>query len=353
MAVSSDNTKPAGLGAGSRILLTLAAIVIVVAGLKSASSIVNYFLISLILALVSASPVFWLQRKGLPIGLGIILVTVIIVTGIVAMAGILGNSIVRFNASLPEYQVRLKENIAPIENWLEKKGIEIAEPSLFPQLDPENILGLVVNLLGNISGILSNLLLILLTVTFMLLDTAGFQNRLRQLSPRSSSSSERFREITRQIRQYLVLKTWISLATGLAVGIWVALMGLDFPVIWGLLAFFFNFIPNIGSILAAVPAVLLALIQFGAWQAGVIALGYIAINIVIGNYLEPRIMGRGIGMPTSLIFLALIFWGWVLGPVGMILSVPLTVMIKIGLDSSDDTRWLAMLISAGDSKELS
>ena len=332
-------------GIGARILLVTAALFIVIAGLKLAAPIVNYFLISLFLALVCATPVFWLQRKGLPIVLGISLVSVSIIVLLSLTSVMLGNSMAGFSNKLPEYQARLNELQVPLEDWFAAKNIDLEGPTLFPELDPENALGLVMKLLGNIGSILSNMLLVLLTVTFMLLDTTGFMTRLRQVSPDPSASQRYLSEFATNVRRYLALKTWLSLITGLGVGLWVAFMGLDFPLICGMLAFFFNFIPNIGSILAAVPAVLLALVQLGVWQATMVALGYLAVNIAIGNMLEPRVMGKGVGLPTSMVFLALIFWGWVLGPVGMILSVPLTVMVKIALDSNDDTRWLAMLLS--------
>ena len=332
-------------------MLILAATVIVIAGIKSASPIVNYFLLSLFLALISATPVFWLQRKGLPIIFGVTLVSMVIIVGIGATTLMLSSAVAGFSARLPEYQTSLQEHLAPLRAWLQVKGVEFSGPTLFPGLNPENILGMVMTLLGNIGSIVSNIVLILLTVTFLLLDTAGFQHRLRRLSSDPAMTMQRFTDFADNIRHYLVLKTWLSLATALGVGLWVALLGLDFPLIWALLAFFFNFIPNIGSILAAIPAVVLALVQLGPTQAILVALGYLLINFLIGNGLEPRVMGRGVGLPTSVVFLALIFWGWVLGPVGMILSVPLTVMVKMALESSADTSWLALLLSSDESAE--
>jgi AI-2 transport protein TqsA len=137
-----------------------------------------------------------------------------------------------------------------------------------------------------------------------------------------------------------------SLMTGLLVGAWVYLLGIDYPVLWGLLAFFFNFVPNIGSIIAAVPAVLLALLQYDLTRALLTAAGYLAINLVLGNLVEPRIMGKGLGLSTLIVFISLVFWGWVLGPIGMLFSVPLTMVVKIVLENFDQTRWVAILLSA-------
>jgi predicted PurR-regulated permease PerM len=115
-------------------------------------------------------------------------------------------------------------------------------------------------------------------------------------------------------------------------------------VLWGLVAFLFNFVPNIGSIIAAVPALLLALVQLGPGPALAAGAGYLVVNIVMGNVVEPRFMGRGVGLSTLVVFLSLVFWGWVLGPVGMLLSVPLTMVVKLALEANPETRWIAVLI---------
>jgi len=146
------------------------------------------------------------------------------------------------------------------------------------------------------------------------------------------------------LNKYLAIKTIFSLATGILVGIWLFILGVDYPILWGLLAFLLNYVPNIGSIIAAIPACLVALIQLGPVYALSAALGYLVLNIAIGSILEPRFMGRGLGLSTLVVFLSLVFWGWVLGPVGMLLSVPLTMIVKIALEGRDDTRKMAILL---------
>ncbi|HCD13844.1 AI-2E family transporter, partial [Shewanella sp.] len=147
------------------------------------------------------------------------------------------------------------------------------------------------------------------------------------------------------VNQYMVIKTLVSLATGVIVGVGLALMGVDYALLWGVVAFLFNYIPNIGSIIAAIPAVLLAFVQLGTAGAGAVAALYLATNMVMGNLIEPRFMGRGLGLSTLVVFLSLIFWGWLLGSVGMLLSVPLTMIVKIALESSQSGSWLAILLS--------
>ena len=148
------------------------------------------------------------------------------------------------------------------------------------------------------------------------------------------------------MQNYLAIKTLVSLATGVTAGVLVWALGLDFPLLWGLLAFIFNYIPNLGSVLAGVPPVLLAILQLGPGRAVAVALGYLVINTVFGNFIEPTLMGRRLGLSTLVVFLSLVFWGWVWGPVGMLLAVPLTMVIKIALENTEDFHWVAVMLDA-------
>jgi predicted PurR-regulated permease PerM len=139
--------------------------------------------------------------------------------------------------------------------------------------------------------------------------------------------------------------------TGVAAALWVWILGVDFPIIWGVLAFLLNYVPNLGSIVAAIPPMLLAFVQYGGGTAFLVAAGYTVINLVIGNIIEPRFMGQGLGLSTLVVFLSLVFWGWLFGPVGMLLSVPLTMMLKIGFESHPDTRWLAIVLGPESESE--
>ena len=123
-------------------------------------------------------------------------------------------------------------------------------------------------------------------------------------------------------------------------------LGVDFPLLWAMLAFLLNYIPTIGSIIAAVPAVLIALVQLGPGEASATAIGFVGINMVFGNIIEPRLMGYGVGVSPLVVFIGLFFWGWVFGPIGMLLSVPLTMTLKLALESDKRTRWIAILIGS-------
>jgi AI-2 transport protein TqsA len=185
---------------------------------------------------------------------------------------------------------------------------------------------------------------ILLTVIFILLEASGFPQKLHDAFPDPERIVGPFRTFMESVNRYLAIKTLFSLATGIIIWLWLAFLGVDFAPTWGMVAFFLNFVPNIGSIIAAVPAILLAVIQLGVPSALLACLGYAVVNILFGNILEPRFMGRGLGLSTLVVFISLIFWGWVLGTIGMVLSVPLTMIVKIALASDEDTRWIAIML---------
>lgn len=329
---------------GTRFLFLAAALVIIIAGIRVAQPILVPFLLSLFIAIISAPPLFFLHRKGVPRALALLIVVAAVIAIGLILAVLVGNSIDDFSRSLPVYQARLQEQMTALLAWIGGLGIDVPAGGLQEALDPGAAMKLVARLLTGLAGALTNAFLILITVIFILLEASGFFAKLRTTVADPDRSFKTIDKFLSTIQRYMKIKTVTSLATGIAVAVWLAILGVDYPLLWGLLAFLLNYVPNIGSILAAVPAVLLALLQLGGGSALLAALGYMVVNFAIGTVTEPRLMGRGLGLSTLVVFLSLVFWGWVLGPVGMFLSVPLTMTIKIGLDSSEDTRWIAVLM---------
>ncbi len=213
-------------------------------------------------------------------------------------------------------------------------------------LDPDWAMGLIKTMVAEIGQWLSNATVILITVIFMLLEASRLPAKLRAAFGQGGAMQSHVDDIIENIRRYVAIKTRTSFLTGGLVTVLVFALGLDYPLLWGLLAFMFNYVPNIGSIIAAIPAVVLALVDQGLGMGVGTAIGYLAINSFISYVIEPRYMGEGLGLSTLVVFLSLVFWGWVLGTVGMLLSAPLTMMVKIILQDFDETRWIAVLLSA-------
>lgn len=328
----------------SQILLTVAAFVVVIAGMRAAVSIVVPFLLAAFIAIISAPPLFWLHRKGLPIWLALmIVISSVFLIGFL-ISGLVGSSLRDFSENLPAYEANLRQFIVSMVSWLESHKIDTAGLAVTKLFDTEAAMKLVARGLNNLGKVLTNGLLILMIVIFMLIEASSLPVKLHAIFGDEKNALENFDKFISTVKQYMAIKTWVSLLTGLAVFIWLVIIGVDYAVLWGLLAFFLNYVPNIGSIIAAIPAVLLALIQLGFVKSVIVAAGFVVINLLVGNVIEPRFMGRGLGLSTLVVFLSLIFWGWVLGPVGMLLSVPLTMTAKIALDSREETRWLALLL---------
>lgn len=332
----------------SRVLFVLAAFIIVVAGLRAAESLLTTFLLSCFFAIICAPPFLFLKRKGCPSWISMTLVVALICAIQILLLSIITSSVDDFSDDLPEYQARINVLTNDVFSLASGWGIDIPIDRLKENFNPAVIFQVAVGALGNIGTVLSNSFLIILTVIFMLFEGASMSGKLRHAFGDDSQHMAHIRRFSNTVKQYMTIKTAVSFVTATVICIWLMILGVDNPLLWALIAFLLNFIPNIGSIIAAVPTVLFALIQLGPLHAALTALGYVVANMVMGNMVEPRFLGRGLGLSTLVVFLSLVFWGWVLGPIGMLLSVPLTILLKIALESSEDTKWVAILMDSED-----
>jgi len=331
-----------------KLLLGAAAFVIVVAGMREAQGIVVPVLLSVFIAIISAPALFWLESKKVPRVLAFIIVVAVVLVLLSLVGMLISNSVSSFMTDLPKYQKKLQSITSETVTFAERNKIPLFQgdikENIVKHLNPSIILGFSGTMIGGIGGILSNAFLIFLTVAFILFESSSFPRKLRTISKDTENPQDPLGKFTIKIKGYLAIKTVTSLSTGILVTLWLLFFNVDYAPLWGLIAFFLNFIPSIGSILAAIPAVLLTLIQHD-WKVALwVSLGYLLINGVIGNVIEPRYMGKGLGLSPLVVFLSLLFWGWVLGPVGMFLSVPLTMTAKIACDSNDSTKWIGVFL---------
>lgn len=328
----------------SRPLLALASAIVIIAGLHAAAAVCVPLLLGLFFAVLSLPLAEWMERHGLRRSWAIFFALLAGVAVVVLLGLFLSAALGELTEAAPIYQVRLQRASTASLAWLQERGLAA------PDWTPKDLVRLATSasLLGgtlrSLASVVSDIVLILLTMGFVMLEAAGFRDKLRVAFGRAESSDPRFGQVTREMQRYLGVKTLMSLVTGLLVGGWVAIVGLDFPVLWGFLAFLFHYIPNIGAILAAAPAVLLGLIQFGSGGAALVALGYLVVDMVLGNVIEPRILGHRLGLSPLVVFLSLVFWGYVWGGVGMFLSVPLTLTAKILIEHTPGLEWLATLL---------
>ena len=354
MAAKSDEPLR-DFGTPIRVLVVAACVVVLVAGLRAASSVIEPFLIALFVVTLSLPVLFWLKQR-LPAILAVLGTILLDIAVLAAVGSLVGTTVNQLAGDMDKYEGRLTELIDDGSAWLEERGLQpewLAAPDaserlgLLSRFDSSLLVDFANQALRYTATAFSSLLIIAFIVIFMLFEAATFRAKVR-MAFTGDGAEGRFTRVMREIQHYISIKTMVSAATGLLIGAWVGLLGVDFFIFWGLVAFVLNFIPNLGSIIAAVPTTLLAMVQIGVGRGLLIAFGYLVVNMVIGNLIEPHLMGRRLGLSTLVVVLSLVFWGWVWGPIGMLLSVPLTMVLKIMLENTEEFRWVAVLL--GDSR---
>ena len=328
------------------ILLTVAALVVIIAGMRAARELVVPFLLAVFIAVLCLPILGWLRRKGVPHLLAVLLIAATFLAIGSVLAIFVGMSVNAFVQALPDYQARMDTGTVALFDWLKSKNIHVSAQGLLDYFAPSKAMTLTESVVSGLGVLLGNGLVILFIVGFILIEASSFPRKLRAAVRNPEKTLAAFQKFGKTAQRYLLIKTFTSAITGLAIWLCLVIIGVDYAVIWGLLAFLLNFVPYIGPLLAAVPAVLLALVQLGIGHALLTILGYVCVNTVIA-ILEPRLMAGGIGGLSALVvFLSLIFWGWVLGPIGAVLSVPLTTIVKIALESHEDSRWVATMLGS-------
>ena len=332
---------------GTRVLLVLASLVIVIAGLKAASTIIVPLLMALFIAIITTPLMLWLTDKGTPKWAALGLILLVLAGFILTVGSLISSSVDQFSALLPAYENKLRTAITLLSDWAARHQLTGFTGGEFTIVDPKATAKIIGGLVGSLGRIVGDSLLIFFTVVFVLVEVSTIPPKIRAILSDPDTTLERLSEFLSAVKQYLVIKSLTSLITGVIVTAWLFFLGVDFAVLWGSIAFFMNFGPYVGSIIAAVPVVFLAFLDAGVQDALLVAVGFLAINLVVGNLIEPRFMGRGLGLSTLVVFVSLIFWGWVFGPVGMFLSAPLTMLVKIALENDPRSRWIAILLSSG------
>jgi predicted PurR-regulated permease PerM len=337
-----DLRKYASYIPGLRFWIIMACIIIVFAAIKQASFFINMLLLAVFITSISLAPLEWLKRKKIPETLAIIIVIIGILVLLSLISLIIGSSVNNFISKLPFYEEKFINLWGSTQVWMKEYNLVEDDFNLIQELNPGSLAGMAGGFLASMGNVVAEALLVFILFIFMIFEASSFGNKMRLVSPESSGQTD---SILSRLKRYFGIKFLTSLATGLMITIALIIIGVDFPVLWGFLAFILNFIPSVGSFLAAIPAVLLALIQISPFGALITAIVYFAINTLIGNIVEPQLMGRNLGISPLIVFVSMIFFGYILGPIGMLIATPLTIVIKIILDNRPVTRNLGILLS--------
>jgi len=330
-------------------VLVFAALIIIIAGLMSAVSIVNPILMGLFISIVCAQPVTWLQTKKVPNTPAVFIVIIGIGGIFIGLSEIIGTSLASFSQNVELYEKNLGEMGTSILDYLTSHGIHLSGNKISDMFNVSKVMNVTAGVLGQLGAVMGNTLTITFLTLFLLLELDDIKIKTKAILKDSTKSHAYIGRIAQNIRHYLSIKTMTSFLTGLLIFICLKIVGVDYAIIWALIAFLLNYIPNIGSFIAAIPAVLFAVIQLGF--PGLIWTGiiFVTVNMIVGSVIEPKVMGKGLGLSTYVVFVSLLVWGFILGTVGMFLSVPLTMAIKIMLEQNDNTKWIAILL--GTQKE--
>ena len=330
-------------GPGSTILV-LAATVIVVAGLKLAQPLLAPLLLAALITATSAPIAAWLSARGLPASLGAAVALLVGTTFLGACVVLLAYSCSEARDQLPHYWDRAQASADALAAYVTRLGYHTTRASILSIFDASKVMLILGTALTAGADVLPHLIVMPLLVFFALAEIAGFGDKLRYILPDTSHGLERVETAAREVQKYLLVKTITSLATAVLIGIWLLVFKVDFAVLLAVLAFLLHFVPNLGSAIAMVPGIAVALLQHGPGTALAVAIGYLVINGIVGNVVEPKVMGRTLGLSPLVVLLAMVFWGWLWGPIGALLSVPLTMIAKISLENSDHLGWVAVLI---------
>jgi AI-2 transport protein TqsA len=398
--------KAAKAAEASKILIVLASVVLVIAGAKASAEFVVPVLLAFFIATVSFPITHWLREHRVPRALAVfitVLVDFAFLAGVVLLGIMLigelqskweskyydltkervtqladntsefmdqwgmltiGNDASESDVAVPtaievspreeslsESELAVSEGINAITGPVvaTRPGIDVLSEEFLKYLSVNKVVQLGTDFLGKLVSFLGTTFIVMLLTVFMLSEARMFGRRFNAICEARGPNIQRMLSATKDIQRYLGIKTLVSLVTGFMAGVLCWSVGLEFPLLWGILAFALNYIPAIGSVIAGIPPVLLSLLVTGDWKhAVVVAGGYLLINGFLGNFLEPTLLGRRFGLSTLVVVISVIFWGWIWGPIGMLLAVPLTMLVKVAMDNSADFRWIAVAISKED-----
>ena len=333
---------------GVRFWIITTGVIVAFAALKAAGHLVNMILLATFLTAISLAPLNWLKKQGLShkVSSMIIVLSVVVIVGLIGL--IIGESVNSFMDNLPVIQEKFENLWADITLTLKSIGILDEKAGITDHFKPAGLISVAAPLASGFGSVFSGVFVVFIFFIFMIFESDMFAKKLAYISQNSSGQADK---VIKQLRNYFGIKTLTSLATGIAIGVSLFILDVQFPLLWGFLAFILNYIPSIGSFLAAVPAVILAFVVSGPWTGIITGIVYLVVNTIIGNVIEPQLMGRNLGISPFMVFFSMIFFGYILGPVGMLVATPLTIVIKIILDSRKVTRNLGIMLGDGSDIE--
>jgi predicted PurR-regulated permease PerM len=331
----------------ARIAIIGAAIVIVLAGVRAATPIFGPLLVAVFFAMITAPVMVWLTRRGLPPVLAAGTVVAGLIGLFVGVIIFLGAALAGFIRSLPQYRESLEAQAAVLADY----GIDFAGIRIWDYVDQGFLIQQAAGIARQIGGTAVDAFLIFVGIGFLLIEAPRLAAALARYLGPDSSPYRHLSQSGRLLINYVVVRTKVNLVTGVGTGLFLTLLGVDFAVLWGFIAFVLSYVPYIGLVAAAIPPTLLALIEFGPAGAVAVIVAVALIDAAAENLVLPRMAGRELNLSPFVVLFSVVFWGFILGAVGVFLAIPLTIAVKLFLESWEETRWIGELMGSGDRRE--
>ena len=327
----------------SRILITLAAVVLVIAGIKAAAPIIGPLAFSVFLAVIFGTLLHALERRGYSTRSSLVLTLVILFAIVGIFVVVIAGSFLQLVPEIPRYQGQLDESLELAGPLLSPVGIDPASVS-FQDLIHQFSAG-IGRFIGGLFNMAVGFIVVLITTLFLLFEAKGFSSKLKRIiGELYPGELDRFIELAQKNVDYILIRTEVNLAMGIGTTVILAVIGVKYAIFWGFFAFLMGFIPYIGFYLAVIPPAILAWFDIGPVAALVVLAGEGVVNTLVEYGMFPQLAGRGLALSAAVVFISLFFWGWVLGAYGVLLAVPLTLAVRMGCELFDETRWIGVLL---------
>ncbi|AKB54388.1 MULTISPECIES: AI-2E family transporter [Methanosarcina] len=326
----------------ARILLYSTAAVILTIGMREIASILTVFFFSVFIALILTPLVRWLKKKGIPGVLSVFLVILLFAFIVLILGLIVASAAIQFGSQIPLYQNQLIEFMSNLAKYIPSyDGFSVQ--SIIRGIVSITV-SFVVNIVNGLVNTGTTVGIIILTTAFMLIEAANVPNKINEKIEKQSELQLRLSIFGRKLVKFIVIRAEINLITAVAITITFLIGGIDYAILWGVFIFILSYIPYIGLVVASIPPIVIALFKYGPLGALAVIVVITAVDGITENVLFPSLMGKGLQLSPAFLFLALIYWNFVLGGAGALLSIPLTMALKIMLESFDETKWMARLM---------
>lgn len=333
---------PGDWSGSSRILVLAGFFFLVIMGIKFSAYVFTIILVSLIFTLIAYPALQWLKKRRVPDLLSVVILTLVASIVVLLLIAISAYSFGVLIQDLPGYQAELNGRLEVLSGMVKSIGLPAEIISSVPDLS--SVLGTVFSFTMTLSDLLLYLFFIAITTFFMLLEAPHLSERLARLPAFKPEKVARLSRMSRFMIDFVVVRTETNAVHGIFFGGFLYAMGVHAAVLWGVLTFVLSFIPYIGLIIAAIPAIFFAWLQFGMWGAIAVIVVVCILNLVIENPVFSYFASRKLEIPALLVILSVIFWGWLLGIAGMVFAVPLTLLVLILIQFSDDLTWVNTLL---------